>query len=277
MDHQHRQRPAFTAYRRSSSIRLKIPLLDLEELQRACDDVSVLEEGGCDDGSSIYSEEELPPRQIESHRSASQRTSWSESTFNTLNSIIDIAVEPPRELRESWRSDAEGFPPSHHNSATRRPSPVDTSDRTMKRRNRPHARDVRLSQSIVSNSDSRVHLEPAEIMLDLDMKVMHQNCELRAELARLKNELRDKDEELKKREGRRRSVDSASRIVSSLWKKVTKGKRKHQPTNISKNGRVEGVTGKPQNFTMSHNSFGTEATVGNDEDSLCPSFMIIKP
>ncbi|EJK56439.1 hypothetical protein THAOC_23670, partial [Thalassiosira oceanica] len=80
MDHQQRQGPAsFAAQRRRSSIRLKIPLLDLRELLQACDDVSVLEEEGYgdddgddDDGdgdaSSIHSEEDLlHPRPAESH------------------------------------------------------------------------------------------------------------------------------------------------------------------------------------------------------------------
>ena len=66
-----------------------------------------------------------------------------------------------------------------------------------------------------------MHLDPAKIVLDLDMKVMHQNVELRAELARLKNELRDKDEELKKMEGRRRFIDNSTRIVGGLWRKHT--------------------------------------------------------
>ncbi|EJK52177.1 hypothetical protein THAOC_28582 [Thalassiosira oceanica] len=282
MDHQQRQGPAsFAAQRRRSSIRLKIPLLDLRELLQACDDVSVLEEEGYgdddgddDDGdgdaSSIHSEEDLlHPRPAESHRTASQRTSWSESTFNTFNSMlnIDIAVEPPRELHDVDRRRSDGFHPSiqRDNGATCGSPSLDLSNRTEKRCNRPHAREVRLSQSILSNSDSRVHLDPAEVVLDLDMKIMQQNVELRAELARLKNELRHKDEELKKMEGRRRFVDNSTRIVGGLWRKATQGKQKRRPRNSIENGRVRGVKGK-QNLAMSNNSFGTETTVGCDED-----------
>ncbi|EJK70627.1 hypothetical protein THAOC_07998 [Thalassiosira oceanica] len=274
MDRHNRQGPASSssaaaAYRRRSSIRLKIPLLDLQELQQACDDVSVLEEEGCDDDgdddtSSIHSEEDLHPRPVES-----QRTSWSESSFNTYNSMlnIDIAVEPPRELNDDGRR-RNGFHPSmqRDNGATCGSPSLNLSNRTAKRCNRPHAREVRLSQSITSsNSDSRVHLDPTEVALDFDMKVMQQNVELRAELARLKNELRHKEEELKKMEGRRRFVDNSTRIVGGLWRKATQGKQKRRPRNSIENGRVRGVKGK-QNLAMSNNSFGTETTVGCDED-----------
>ena len=274
MDRQQPQGPVSAASRRRSSIRIKIPLLDLQELQ-ACDDVSVLEEeGSCDgdeDAGSIHSEEQLQPRPAESHRSDSQRTSWSESTFSTYSSMlnIDIAVEPPRELHDVGRRRNDSSQPSINpihrgNCDTRRMPSLDLSNRTEKRCNRPHAREVRLSQSMTSNSDSLVHLDPTEILLDFDMKVMHQNVELRAELERLKNELRDKDEELKRMESRRRLVDNSTRIVSGLWRKAMKGKQKRRPTSSNENVRIRGVKGK-QNLAMSNNSFGTVTTVGCDD------------
>ena len=285
MDRQQRPGPAtFAASRRRSSIRIKIPLLDLQELLQARDDVSVLEEDGCgddvsipeegcddDDADSIHSEEQLQPRPEESHRPDSHQASWSESTFNTYSSMlnIDIAVEPPRELNDVGRRRSDCFHPCmhpihHDNGATRRLPSLDLSNRTMKRCNRTHAREIRLSRSITRNSDSRVHLDPSEIGLDFDMKVMRQNVELRAELERLKNELRDKDEELKRMKSRRRLVDNSTRIVSGLWRRAT-GKQKRRPTSSSKNGWVSGMKGK-QDFDMSNNSFGTETTVGCDED-----------